>query len=108
MVLENREQRLVGMAVLKRFDTFHEQHIATLSFRVCPSYFEQTSELLTAAAEKAKTLSIQALQIYIADCDDDQKRDGESGGICRRIPFGGSTLRWGKLDGYGGLYLVAA
>ena len=73
VVLENREQRIVGTAVLKRFDTFHEQHIATLSFRVCPSYFDQGAELLTAAAEKAKALSIQGLQIYIADCDDDQK-----------------------------------
>ena len=74
VVLENREQRIVGAAVLKRFDTFQEQHIATLSFRVCPSYFEQGAELLTAAAEKAKALSIQGLQIYIADCDDDQKK----------------------------------
>ncbi len=73
VVLENREQRIVGAAVLKRFDTFHEQHIAILSFRVCPSYFEQGVELLTAAAEKASALSIQGLQIYIADCDGDQK-----------------------------------
>ena len=73
VVLENREQRIVGTAVLKRFDTFHEQHIATLSFRVSPSYFDQGAELLTAAAAKAKALSIQALQIYIAECDDDQK-----------------------------------
>ena len=73
VVLENREQRIVGTAVLKRFDTFHEQHIATLSFRVCPSYFNQAAEFLTAAAEKAKALSIQGLQIYIADCDNDQK-----------------------------------
>ena len=73
VVLENREQRIVGTAVLKRFDTFHEQHIAILSFRVCPSYFGQGPELLAAAAEKAKALSIQGLQIYIADCDDDQK-----------------------------------
>ena len=43
VVLENREQRIVGAAVLKRFDTFHEQHTATLSFRVCPGYFEQAS-----------------------------------------------------------------
>ena len=74
LVLENSEQRIVGAAVLKRFDTFHEQHIATLSFRVCPSYFEQAPELLTAATEKARELSIKALQIYIADCDEDQKK----------------------------------
>ena len=81
VVLENHEQRLVGTAVLKRFDTFHEQHIAILSFRVCPSYFGQASELLTAAAEKAKALSIQGLQIYIADCDDDQKEMVKSVGF---------------------------
>ncbi len=73
VVLENRAQRIVGTAVLNRFDTFQEQHIATLSFRVCPSYFEQGAELLTAAAEKAKALSIQGLQIYVADFDEGQK-----------------------------------
>lgn len=81
VVLENREQRIVGSAVLKRFDTFHEQHIATLSFRVCPSYFEQGVGLLTAAAEKAEALSIQGLQIYIADCDEDQKEMVRSAGF---------------------------
>ena len=81
VVLENREQRIVGTAVLKRFDTFHEQHIATLSFRVCPSYFDQGAELLMAAAEKAKALSIQGLQIYIAECDDDQKEMAKAAGF---------------------------
>ena len=81
VVLENREQRIVGTAVLKRFDTFHEQHIATLSFRVCPGYFGQGPELLAAAAEKAKDLSIQGLQIYVADCDDDQKEMVKAAGF---------------------------
>lgn len=85
VVLENRKQRIVGTAVLKRFDTFHEQHIATLSFRVCPSYFEQGAELLTAAAEKAKALSIQGLQIYIADCDDDQKEMVKAAGFVEEV-----------------------
>ena len=85
MVLENREQRIVGAAVLKRFDTFHEQHTATLSFRVCPSYFEQASELLTAAAEKARALSIKTLQIYIADCDDDQKKMVRAVGFAEEV-----------------------
>ena len=88
VVLENREQRIVGTAVLKRFDTFHEQHIATLSFRVCPSYFEQAPELLTAAVEKAKTLSIKALQIYIADCDDDQKEMVKAVGFAEESRLG--------------------
>ena len=85
VVLENREQRIVGAAVLKRFDTFQEQHIATLSFRVCPSYFEQGTELLTAAAEKAKQISVKALQIYIADCDDDQKKMVVTAGFAEEV-----------------------
>jgi len=72
LVLENHKQRVVGVAALERFDTFYEQHVATLSFRVCPSYFGQVSELLIVAAQKARELSITTLQIYIADCDDDQ------------------------------------
>jgi len=72
LVLENHKQRVVGVAALERFDTFYEQHVATLSFRVCPSYFGQVSELLIVAAQKARELSITTLQIYIADCDDEQ------------------------------------
>lgn len=73
LVLENPEQRIVGTAVLERFDTLYEQHVAILSFRLCPSYFEQASELLDAVAQRAKELSIEILNIYIADCDDEQK-----------------------------------
>ena len=72
VVLENPNQRVVGAAVLERFDTFYEQHVAILSFRVCPSYFEQAPELLNAAGRRAKELSIKTLQSYIADCDDEQ------------------------------------
>ena len=74
VVLENREQRIVGAAVFKRFDAFQEQHTATLSFRVCPSYFGQVPELLTAAAERAQALSLRSLQVNIAACDDEQKQ----------------------------------
>ena len=73
LVLENPEQRVVGAAVLKRLDTFYEQHVAMLSFRVCPHYFNQATDLLNAASEKAKELAVQWLQTCIADCDDDQK-----------------------------------
>jgi L-amino acid N-acyltransferase YncA len=73
VVLENPKRRVVGAAVLERFDTFYEQHVATLSFRVAPSYLGQASELLNAAAQKAKALSIKVLQIYTADCDNEQK-----------------------------------
>ena len=73
VVLENPAQRVVGAAVLERFDTFYEQHAALLSFRVCPSYFEQTTELLNAASRRARELAIRTLQIYIADGDEEQK-----------------------------------
>ena len=108
VVLENGEQRIVGTAVLKRFDTFHEQHIAILSFRVCPSYFGQGSELLAAAAEKARALSIQGLQVYIADCDDDQKEMVKAAGFVEEARLEESTLRRRKPHRYACLQLVAA
>lgn len=73
LVLENPKGRVVGAAALARFDTFYEQHVATLSFRVCPSYFDQASELLEAAVRRANELSIKILQVFIADRDDEQK-----------------------------------
>lgn len=73
VVLENARNRVVGVAALERVDTFYEQHVATLSFRVCPGYFAQVPALLDAAAKKAGELSIGLLQVYVADCDDDQK-----------------------------------
>ena len=72
VVLENPAQRLVGAAVLERFDTYCEQHVARLSFRVCPAYFGQTTELLNAAAQRAQALAIKTLQLYIAGCDNEQ------------------------------------
>jgi RimJ/RimL family protein N-acetyltransferase len=73
LALENPKQRVVGMAILERLDTFYEQHVATLSFRVCPDYLQQASELLEASAQRARELSIKILNIYIAECDDEQK-----------------------------------
>ena len=84
VVLENPKQRVVGTAMLERINTFYEQHVATLSFRVCPSYFEQAPELLTAAAQKAKDLSIKTLQIYIAACDADQQELVKAAGFAEQ------------------------
>jgi len=71
-VLENPEKRVVGAVAFERLDTFYEQHIATLGFRIIPPYFDQTVDLLNAAVEKAQSLSIRTLQIPIAACDKDQ------------------------------------
>ena len=73
VVLENPKRRVVGVAALERTDTFYEQHVATLSFRVHPGYFSQVPELLDAAAKRAAERAIGVLQVYVADCDDDQK-----------------------------------
>jgi len=73
VVLENPKKRAVGVAALERTDTFYEQHVATLSFRVCPGYFSQVPELLDAATKRAGEHSIGILQVYVADCDNDQK-----------------------------------
>ena len=73
LVLENPRQRVVGAAVLRHLDTFFEEHVATLSFRVCPAYLDQAPELLHAIAQRAQELSIRVVQVYIAACDRDQK-----------------------------------
>ena len=65
---------MVGAAAMERADTFQEQHVATLGFRTTPEYAEQTADLLDAAMEKAKSISIRTLQISIAACDEDQAR----------------------------------
>ncbi len=73
VVLENAQKRVVGVAALERQDTFYEQHVATLSFRVCPGYFAQVPDLIDAASKRAGELSIGILQVHVADCDHDQK-----------------------------------
>ena len=81
MVLEKPGKKAVGAAVLKRFDTFYEQHAALLSFRVVPSYFHQAGELLHTAAKKAESLSIAKLSVYIAECDVGQIRLAKDSGF---------------------------
>jgi GNAT superfamily N-acetyltransferase len=73
LVLENPQRRVVGTAVFERLDSFAEQHVATLSFRVCPAYRTQAAELLEAAAQHAAELSIHCLQVFSAAGDEDQQ-----------------------------------
>ena len=74
LALENPLKRVVGAAVIVRKDTFPEQHMATMSFRVCPEYMKQAPDLLIAIKEKARELSIKILQIHLTDLDQDQKQ----------------------------------
>ena len=73
-VLENPRRRIVGCVVVERQPTFHQQHVAQLSVRVAPAYRGQTTELLHAAAEAARSIGISLLQTYVADTDDDEKQ----------------------------------
>ena len=81
LVLENPKKRVVGLAAFERMDTYQEQHVAQLSFRVCPAYFGQARELLDAAAAKAAGMSIGVLQVYAGE------RDGEQADLLREAGF---------------------
>ncbi len=72
LVLENPRKRVVGLAALERENTYHEQHAAQFSFRICPSYFGQARELIDAAAAKAADMSISILQTYVGERDREQ------------------------------------
>ena len=74
LALENPRKRVVGAVALTEVDSFYEQHIKTLSFRICPAYLHQTEELLLAAIQKARDLSTEILQVHIAACDEEQQR----------------------------------
>ena len=69
MVLENPRRRVVGCAIVERLPTFHQQHVAQLSFRLAPEYGDQTAELLDAAASRAHRIGISVLQAYAAEGD---------------------------------------
>lgn len=73
LVLENPAKRVVGLAALQRTETYYEQHVATLSFRVCPAYFSQSRHLLRRMLEVAGQLSLGIIQVHVADVDERQK-----------------------------------
>ncbi len=73
LVLENPLGRMVGAAALERVDTFYEQHVAFIGFRVSPSYMGQAVERLGAGARRAADLGVRCLQTYVAGCDEDQE-----------------------------------
>jgi GNAT superfamily N-acetyltransferase len=81
VALEAPGSRLVGLAAFHRADSYMEQHVATLSFRVSPAYFGQVDELLDAVATQADDLSIMVLQAFVAE------GDGEQQGLLRSAGF---------------------
>ncbi len=95
VTLESPSGRLVGSAGCVRSPTYYEQHVGTLSFRVCPAYMGQATELVRAAASRAKELAIDYVQLHIAACDVDQRRIAEAAGLehvatlPQRLRYGG-------------------
>ena len=94
LALENPRQRVVGLAACQRRNTFYEQHVATLSFRVHPEYFSQATGLLEAMASRARELSISLLHSHVADGDDDQAARLREAGFTEA-----AQLRGGLRDG---------
>lgn len=83
MVLESATRHVVGAAAVERLDTYYEQHVATLSFRVAPAYFDQASELLLATLDKARRIGIRKIQSFVADRDGEQAAILESAGFAQ-------------------------
>ncbi len=81
LVLEAIGSRVVGAVAFRRFDTFCEQHVAELSFRLGPAHFDQAGPLLDAAAERAAKLGIGQLALMVAATDDEQRGLAESAGF---------------------------
>jgi GNAT superfamily N-acetyltransferase len=73
LVLESPANSVVGVAAFHRVDSYYEQHVANLSFRACPAYYAQADELLKQALQRARGLSLDTLQVRIADVDEGQK-----------------------------------
>ncbi len=73
VVLENQGHRVVGAAAATRYNTYYEQHVADLTFRVIPEYLGQAADLIRAIESKATRLHITILQIQISDRDEEQK-----------------------------------
>ena len=73
VVLESQGHRVVGATAVTRYDTYYEQHVADLTFRVIPEYLEQAADLIDAIESKATRRHISILQTQIADRDEEQK-----------------------------------
>jgi len=87
LVLENPRARVVGAAVVKRLETYYEQHVAMMSFCVAPAYFDQTRELLDRAAARAAQIGIEQLALPLSARDDSQIELATAAGF-------GDPIRW--------------
>lgn len=111
VVLETPSRKLVGAAAFERLDTFYEQHVATMGFRVTPAYVDQVGELFDAACERAAALSVRTLQVPVSASDEDEAELLQSAGFCEegRLPNRLRTDRgWSDLLIYGKTFTASS
>lgn len=89
LVLESPTNSVVGLAAFHRMDSYYEQHVATLTFRVSPAYYPQAGDLLRHALQRASELSLEILRVHVADVDEEQKRIVRSAGFMETARFPG-------------------
>ena len=103
LVLEASDSRVVGAVAFRRIDTFCEQHVAELSFRIARAHFGRAADLLDAAAGRAAALGIGQLALKVAAEDDEQRALAESAGFAEGARWPG-RLRSG--DGFSDLLIM--
>ena len=103
LVLETSESRVVGSVVAIKRDSFFEQHVVDLSFRVAPGFQKQSVDLLIAALDRSHDMGIKIFQTLIAECDTDQQKLVEDAGF---LPEACLKNRLRSQDGSGWTDLV--
>ena len=103
LVLEAGVARVVGAVAFRRIDTFWEQHVAELSFRIGRAHFDRAADLLKAAVERAAALGIGQLALMVAAEDGEQRGLAESAGFAEGARWPG-RLRSG--DGFSDLLIM--
>lgn len=97
LVLETPTKHVVGLATFHRLPSFYEQHVGTMTFRICSSYQSQSDDLLQALSIEAASIGISTLQVQIADCDDQQKQLVESAGYTETARLQGHLMDGSKM-----------
>ena len=81
LVLENRRQRVVGIASTVAVDSYVEQHTHVVDCWACPAYVGQLPELLSAVVARARAAGAEALQAYLAEGDRGKQQVFEEAGF---------------------------
>jgi RimJ/RimL family protein N-acetyltransferase len=81
LLLENPEQRVVGIASAIEADSFVEQHVLAVDFWACPAYLRQLPDLLAALIASAADRGAEILEARVAAVDVAKRRLLEAAGF---------------------------